>query len=317
MTVASTRRCRQTLIPGPGGGGGRPADAIQLLLVLVLLPAVALLATAVLALVVQGSGARLFFALIMTVLVICLAVGTVLAALTLRREARLAELQNEFVARAGHELRTPLTAIAMFAETLLLGRERSPAERRELLEALAAETARLRERIERLLEWGRIESGRRTYRREPLDLRKVVREAARVAGPTLAARNQPLELRVAEGAATVAGDREALVDAVINLLANASRYSPEGSAVELGLDRDGRWARLWVRDRGIGIPPGELRRIFRRFYRVEGGSGEGAGLGLAIVRHVVGGHGGKIEVESAPGEGSTFTLLLPLDGGQR
>lgn len=314
------RRVRISLDPIRGGGATSARDAAQLLVGLVLLPAVALVALAALSLVVARPETRLFFTLLAVALVACLAVGTALAVLALWRQARTAELQNEFVARAGHELRTPLTAIAMFAETLLLGRERSEAERRRLLEALATETARLRERVDRLLEWGRIESGRRTYARDELDLRKVARDAARVAGPTLAARRQTLELVVPEEPVPVGGDREALTDAAINLLANASRYSAEGSPVELGVAVVEGAARLWVTDRGVGIPRRELRRIFRRFHRVPGqhssGGDGGAGLGLAIVRDVVAGHGGRIEVESAPGEGSTFTLVLPRAGGE-
>ncbi len=315
MRPGRRKVARKTVVPRLYRTGGRAGDAIQLLVVLVLLPAVALLAVAILMLVLHSPGVRLFFAAVTGVLVACLGVGTVLAALALRRQERLASLQNEFVSRAGHELRTPLTAISMCAETLLLGRERSEGERRQLVETLAAETARLRERIDRLLQWGRIESGRQRYEREPLDLRKVVAEAVRVSRPTFAARGQPLSVVAADGPVRVAGDREALVDSVINLLANASRYSPEGAPVEVGVRREGSRARLWVEDRGIGIPGRELGKIFQRFHRGATPSGnrdEGAGLGLAIVRDVVGGHGGRIEVESVPGEGSTFTLVLPL-----
>ncbi len=312
------RPARRTVVPGLFRGDGRGGEMAQVLVVLVVLPAVALLAVALLMLVVNSLRVRLVFAAVTAVLVACLAVGTTLAILALRRQARLAAQQSEFVSRAGHELRTPLTAIAMCAETLLLGRERTPGERRQLLETLLSETARLRERIDRLLEWSRIEAGGKRYRCEETDLRKVVRDAVRVARPTLQAREQVLDVAMGDGPIRVMGDREALTDALINLLANASRFSPDGSRVEVGLAGNGGTARLWVRDEGIGIPRRELRRIFHRFYRVPGAAGnrdEGVGLGLAIVRDVVAAHEGRIDVASTPGAGTTFTLVIPLQGG--
>jgi two-component system sensor histidine kinase SenX3 len=138
-----------------------------------------------------------------------------------------------------------------------------------------------------------------------------LRPAAEQQGITIEVEDPPQRL-------TVAGDRRQLVTAVYNLLENAVKYSDDGSRVEVQARTDGRWVDLDVRDHGIGIPRRDLERVFERFYRVDRARSRetgGTGLGLAIVRHVASNHAGEVQVESAEGEGSTFTLRLPVGSG--
>ncbi|MEW6364391.1 MAG: ATP-binding protein [Acidobacteriota bacterium] len=257
---------------------------------------------------------RLVFAALIAALIGTLITGTALVLLLVRREARVSRLQADFVSNVSHELRTPLTSISMFVETLRMGRAKDPEQVSLCLDALARETARLREEIERLLDWGRMQAGRKVYARRPEPMGPVVQEAADAMRQALDARRQQLTVQIPGQLPAASIDRPAIVGSLINLLTNASKYSEEGMPVELGAAANSHSVRIWVRDRGIGIPPSEHRNVFKQFYRVEDRASrgvEGSGLGLAIVRHVVRAHEGHIELESEPGRGSTFTIVLP------
>ena len=297
------------------GGTGRGFRRIVVLLIcLVVVPTAALLAVGILMLVFWQARLNLVFGILVVTLVGCLVTGTVLALVLLRREARLSKLQLDFVSKVSHELRTPLTSIRMFAEMLKAGGARDPDETRTCLEVLERETARLSERIERLLDWGRMEAGRRTYDRQPQEIAALVGEAVQAFETATVGRRHDVRVEVQEGLPAVLADRGAMVDALVNLLSNAYKYTPEETAIVIGADADDRAVRVWVRDSGIGIAAEEQRRIFQKFYRVDerlSRDVEGSGLGLAIVRHVVTGHGGRVEVASEPGRGSTFTIVLP------
>jgi len=296
-------------------GTGRGFRRIVVLLVcLVVVPTAALLAVGILMLVFWQARLNLVFGILVVTLVGCLVTGTVLTLVLLRREAKLSRLQLDFVSKVSHELRTPLTSIRMFAEMLKEGGARDPEETRTCLEVLERETARLSERIERLLDWGRMEAGRRTYDRQPQEIATLVSEAVEAFEVVTVGRQHDVRVEVHEGLPPVLADRGAMVDALVNLLSNAYKYTPEAKAITIGADADARALRLWVRDSGIGIAAKEQRRIFQKFYRADerlSREVEGSGLGLAIVRHIVVGHGGRVEVASEPGRGSTFTIVLP------
>jgi len=183
------------------------------------------------------------------------------------------------------------------------------------LEVLQKETIRLSERIERLLDWGRMEAGRRVYEQKVEQPDEIVDLALEAFGATQLGRPVEVETAVADDLPQTLVDRGALVDALVNLLSNAVKYSGDDKKIKLRVWSDGRQLRWSVTDNGIGIPQREHTRIFQKFYRADerlSRAVEGSGLGLAIVRHVALGHGGRVEVDSAPGEGSTFTMVLPL-----
>jgi two-component system, OmpR family, sensor histidine kinase SenX3 len=227
---------------------------------------------------------------------------------------RLENVRSDFVANISHELKTPVGALALLAETLI--EEDDPAVIRRLAERVVGEAFRVAHTIEDLSQLSRLEVDPgeldeqipvATFLDEAVDR---VRSAAERRAITLRVTAPPREL-------TVQGDRRQLVSAVANLLDNAVKYSDPGSPVELraGLDEnDSSWARVEVRDHGIGIPRHDLQRIFERFYRVDRARSRetgGTGLGLAIVRHVAANHRGEVLVDSREGEGSCFTLCLP------
>ncbi|HHQ49456.1 MAG TPA: sensor histidine kinase, partial [Acidobacteria bacterium] len=218
--------------------------------------------------------------------------------------------------KISHELRTPLTSILMFAEMVSDGHS-DPSEQELCIEGIQREAYRLQVQIERLLEWGRMEAGQRRYERTRLDPGDIVEEAVEVFHGTAPGRDLPIAVELSHPLPAIEGDRDALEDALLNLLGNAFKYTGEEKRIAVGAAAEGDVVRLYVRDNGPGIPRREQRRIFQKFYRVDdrlSRAVEGAGLGLAIVHHVATGHGGRVEVDSEPGRGATFSILLPAAG---
>jgi two-component system sensor histidine kinase SenX3 len=228
---------------------------------------------------------------------------------------RLEAVRSDFVANISHELKTPVGAIGLLAETLLA--EDDPAVVRRLAERMVGEAFRVGRTIDDLLALTQIEA-EEGGRRDQVPVHLFVAEAVERVRP--AAEQQGITIEVEEAAPrlVVLGDRRQLVSAAYNLLDNAVQYSDAGSSVQVQARTDGRWVDLSVADHGIGIPPRDLERVFERFYRVDRARSRktgGTGLGLAIVRHVASNHAGDVRVESVEGEGSTFTLRLPVGSG--
>jgi len=230
------------------------------------------------------------------------------------REVAVARLEADFVASVSHEFRTPITALRQLSELLESGRVESDQDRQEYYRALARESERLHRLVEGLLTFGRLEAGAMHFRFEPLEagewLRTLIAEFEREA----VAPGHSIELAANGSALRLHADRAALGCVIWNLLDNAVKYSPECSTVWVELGREGRHVAIRVRDRGVGIPEGEQKLIFRKFVRgaaAKGGSIRGAGVGLAMARQIVTAHQGEIIVDSRPGEGSTFTVVLP------
>lgn len=287
---------------------------VALLVGLVIVPTALLLAVAILMIVFWEAELQILFGILVMSLVICLVTGGVLSLIYLRREANLSKLQLDFVSKVSHELRTPLTSIRMFVDMLHDAHERDPGEVQLCLDVLKKETTRLTERIERLLDWGRMESGRRIYERQPDSVDAVLADALLAFDASRMGRTQDIDVEVDEGLPSVMVDRGALIDALVNLLSNAVKYSDDDKHIAIRATAEPRWVRISVTDNGVGIPRREHKRIFQKFYRADellSREVEGSGLGLAIVRHVAAGHHGRVEVDSAPGSGSTFTIVLP------
>jgi len=228
---------------------------------------------------------------------------------------RLEAVRRDFVANISHELKTPVGALSLLAETLLAEDEPSVAQR--LAERMLTEAIRVGRTIDDLLELSRIEADEEA-RREDVPVHLFIAQAVDRVQP--AAEQQGISIEVEEPAArlAVAGDRRQLVSATYNLLENAVKYSDAGSTVQVRARTDGRFVDISVEDHGIGIPRRDLERVFERFYRVDRARSRetgGTGLGLAIVRHVASNHDGEVHVTSNEGEGSTFTLRLPVGAG--
>jgi two-component system, OmpR family, phosphate regulon sensor histidine kinase PhoR len=286
---------------------------VTLLLVLVIVPTVLLLAVGILMLVFWRGSIDVVLGVLVVSIVVCLMTGTFLAVFWLRREARLSRLQTDFVSKVSHELRTPLTSIRLFVESLQM-KKVPPQEMDACFDVLAGETARLSGRIERLLDWGRMEAGKRVYEARSESPERIVESTVEAFRAATVGQDIPLEVEVAPGLEPLLADRAALVDALVNLLSNAVKYSGDDVRILLSATGDDKTVCLAVRDNGIGIPRSEQHRIFQKFYRVDERltrAAEGSGLGLSIVQHVVRAHRGRITVESEPGQGSTFTVILP------
>jgi signal transduction histidine kinase len=252
--------------------------------------------------------------------------GFLLAIDDITREREADRLKTEFVSVVSHELRTPLTSILGYTE-LLLAREFEPAERREFIHTVHKEADHLSGLVEDLLNVSRLDAGKIKLERWVMALPKLVRELVAQLNAELDGDRHRLLLDVPDSLPPIYADRDRVRQILSNLLSNAIKYSPDGGEVVLNatvLHRPPPDAPplppepamlITVRDQGIGIPQHELQRIFESFYRVDNTNTRrigGTGLGLAITRALVELHGGRIWVESTPGEGSTFFLTLPL-----
>ena len=255
------------------------------------------------------------------------------------RQQRLSEMKSNFVSSVSHELRAPIASVRLMAEGLERGTVQERGRQHEYFRFIVQECRRLSALIENVLDFSRIEQGRKQYEFEPTDLPALVRETARLLEPNAAEKALALALEISDAPPSFANstprlDGRAIQQALVNLIDNALKHSPAGSTVTIGLDwpqvevPDGPHAasasgtgeeparvRLWVEDRGEGIPAAEHERIFERFYRR--GSElrretQGVGIGLSLVQHIVQAHGGRVIVRSAMGQGSRFTLELPV-----
>jgi len=241
------------------------------------------------------------------------ALAALAAAQALRRQWRLARLKTDLVAAVSHELRTPLASVRLLVETLLED-ERPEGRTREYLEMIARENLRLSRLIGNFLTFSRLERNLRKFDLRPTTPARIVEDVLASAEERLHAPDCHFEVQVAPDLPPVAADQDALVTVLLNLLDNAWKYSPGEKRIALrAASRNGHVV-FSVADNGIGIPARERKKIFRRFYQVDrrlARSSGGVGLGLSIVDFIVRAHGGSVEVESQPGQGSTFSVVMP------
>jgi two-component system phosphate regulon sensor histidine kinase PhoR len=288
---------------------------VKLLVYLVIIPGVLLSAVGALLLVLGQTQYNLLMGILVLTFCGTLVTGVILVWVFLHRERNLTELQADFVSKVSHELRTPLTSIRMFTETLVLRRGDTASEDR-CIDALNKESARLQLLIDRLLDWGRMESGRRVYELAQHDVAPIVDEAIAAFEPTRERRHVELTVTIEPDLPAVLCDRAALVISIVNLLSNAYKYGGQPRKIELSARLQHPHVCVSVRDNGKGIARNEHKRIFDKFYRIDDSLSrqqDGSGLGLAIVKHVMRAHRGWVSVDSEPGRGSTFTLALPID----
>lgn len=231
------------------------------------------------------------------------------------REVRLAELKSSFVASVSHDLKTPLALIQLFAETLELGRLKTQERATEYARIIKGEARKLTRLINNILDFSRMEAGLRFYRLVPLDLAELVDRVIESHASQFEHNRFTVTRTAQPGVPAVMGDAEAIEQALDNLLSNAMKYSRDDREIRVHVGCEGAVASISVTDRGVGISRPHLRRIFRKFYRVNVDHADappGCGLGLAIVDHVMRAHDGEVRVESEPGRGSTFSLVFPV-----
>jgi signal transduction histidine kinase len=254
-------------------------------------------------------------------IVLLLAGGSYFLWRVIERELAVARLQADFVAAVSHEFRTPLTSLRHITE-LLVEDDGMPAgpeqeRRKSFYSALGRNTERLHRLVESLLDFSRMETGRKPWHLEPMDAGVLTAEVALEFQKEVEARGVHVEVAVDNAVALrLRADADALSHALWNLLDNAVKYSPLRNAVRVSVGRNDRAIVIAVKDEGLGIPAHEQRQIFRKFVRGEKASElgiKGAGLGLAMVSHIVEAHGGSVELESQEGKGSTFRLVLPAE----
>ncbi len=263
--------------------------------------------------------AKLFGALILGAALTAL-VGLLSARLSFRRQQELNELKTNFVSSVSHELRAPIASVRLMAENLEGNKIPEPGKQKEYFRFIGQECRRLSALIENVLDFSRIEQGRKQYEFEPTDLVALTQTTVRLMEPYAAEKGVNLELNPAPGQSLAAKfelevDGRAIQQALVNLVDNAIKHSAKGQTVTLEIEAGSQSSfNLSVSDRGAGIPKAEQEKIFERFYRL--GSElrretQGIGIGLSIVKHIVEAHGGHVTVKSGSGQGSRFTINLP------
>jgi len=247
-----------------------------------------------------------------------LAGGIFLTYRNVSKEMALARLKSDFVSNVSHELRTPLALIRLYAETLELGRLTSPNKHQEYYCIIRKESERLTALINNILDFSRIEAGRKEYDFRETDLPELVRNTLESYRYQIEQHGFTLEEKIGD-VPPLRVDREAMARSLVNLVNNALKYSQDRKYIGVNLYRENGSVKLEVIDHGIGIPPNEQNKIFEKFYRVGDPlvhNTKGSGLGLSLVQHIARAHGGDVAVDSAPGAGSKFTITLPLNSAE-
>jgi len=241
--------------------------------------------------------------------------GLVLTRHIVNKELALARLKSDFVSNVSHELRTPLALIRLYAETLELGRITTGDKKQQYYRIIRKESERLTALINNILDFSRIEAGRKEYEFRNTDIAELVRNTLESYRYQIEQQGFAFEENIDSNLPAVPVDREAIARALVNLVNNALKYSRDEKFLGVKLYRDNGVVKLEVADHGIGITRRDQSKIFEKFYRAGDPlvhNTKGSGLGLSLVRHITQAHGGEIAVESTPGKGSRFILSLPL-----
>jgi signal transduction histidine kinase len=256
--------------------------------------------------------------LLLTLLLLSILIlGIILTLRATSREMKLAEAKSTFVSNVSHELKTPLALIRLFAETLELGRVKNAEKAHEYHRIINSESRRLTQLINNILDFSKIEAGRKEYQFVESDVAEVVVEVLKSYDYQISSAGFEMTTDIDADLPPAAIDRDAISQALLNLVNNAVKYSDDTKKISVRVRRRDGDVAIEVADHGIGIPRSEQEKIFEKFYRVSTGlvhDTKGSGLGLALVKHIVEAHKGKIQLESAPGRGSRFTILIPASG---
>jgi signal transduction histidine kinase len=252
---------------------------------------------------------------VLAALSLLMAGGIWLTYRNISREMKLARLKSDFVANVSHELRTPLALIRLYAETLELGRLTAKEKYQEYFRIIREESERLTALINNILDFSRIEAGRKEYEFKETNLAELVRSTLESYRFQIQQHGFAFEENICADIPPLSVDREAIARSLLNLVNNALKYSKDQKYIGVRLYRSNGSVNLEVCDHGIGIPANEHEKIFEKFYRCGDPlvhNVKGSGLGLSLVRHIARAHGGDVLVESAPEKGSKFTIALPM-----
>ncbi len=247
-----------------------------------------------------------------TVLII---IGIWLVFRNIKKEIQLAQIKADFVSNVSHELRTPLSLISMFAETLQMGRIKSEEKKNEYYSIIHSETSRLSSIVNKVLNFSKMEAGKRTFHMEKSDLNEAAANVFNTYKFHLQNNNFEFDYKRGEKLPLINFDKDAVSEAIINLIDNAVKYSGENKVVILRTGLEKNYVFVEVEDKGIGIPEADQKKVFEKFFRVSTGhihNTKGTGLGLSLVKQIVDAHNGKIILSSTPGKGSRFRILLPV-----
>jgi signal transduction histidine kinase len=249
-------------------------------------------------------------------LIVVLVSGVLLVSRTVVHEMEVLKIKSDFVSSVSHEFKTPLTSIKALTERLLEGKVHQRAKIMEYVSIIAEDTKRLTRLVGNLLDFSKIEEGRREYELEETDTAAWLGETVESYRKEILRKGVQIRLRLADALPRVMIDKTAMAQAVRNLLDNAVKFSPGKKEIDVTAETDRGNVLIQVRDYGVGISKDEMGKIFEKFYQGKEAAqcpGRGTGLGLTLVKHTVEGHGGSVVVSSKGGEGSTFTLILPTE----
>jgi signal transduction histidine kinase len=263
---------------------------------------------------IVGNEQRLYLILFMGILFV-MVVGIFIMVRAVMHESEVSRLKSEFVSSVSHELKTPLTLIRMFGETLDTGMVKDEKKRREFYSIIRKESERLSHLIDNVLDFSKMDTGTKKYHFEESDLVKVVRDSMEAYKFHIRDNGFEIESVLPDQEIELMIDRDAISQALLNLLSNAVKFSEDKKMIRVEVSRNADSAMISVSDHGVGIPKGELSKIFEKFYRVPVSQIEektGSGLGLALVKHIVDAHHGIINVHSELGKGSTFSIKIPM-----
>ena len=255
------------------------------------------------------------YGILITVIVALMFIGAVLIARDISRESETTRLKTEFVHNISHELKTPLTLIRLYGETLQRKEDLSVDEKKEAYEIITKESERLSHMINNVLDFSRIEMGRKELDFKKGNMAQVIKDTLESYRYHLEKKGFLIQEEITSELPEMSFDSDAVASLFVNLLSNAMKFSPKKKEVNVKLFQKGKDAVLQITDKGIGIESKDISKIFQRFYRAEEKASSetgGSGLGLTLAQHIVEVHGGEIKVESEPGTGSTFTVFFPI-----
>jgi signal transduction histidine kinase len=267
----------------------------------------------------QGPGIldlrRNFYFWTILTLVVVLAFGAFLIARTIAHEMQILKIKSDFVSSVSHEFKTPLTSIRALMERLVEGKVRDPGKMDQYFAIIAQDTDKLTRLVNNLLDFSKIEEGKKEYVFADTDLVRIATEQVESFKKEQVQTGPHLRLEIEGGIPAVRADADALSRALANLLSNALKFTPPGKAIRVRLRSDVKNVTLEVEDDGIGIHPDEVEKVFEKFFQGRNAlahSTRGTGLGLTLVKHIVEAHGGRVLVESRLGQGSKFSMVIPV-----
>jgi len=258
---------------------------------------------------------NILYGLLISFIIILMILGVIMIERDIARETETTRLRTEFVHNVSHELKTPLTLVRLYGETLQRKGDLDENEKIEAYEIITKESERLSHLIDNVLDFSRIEMGKKEFNIRKGNLSIVVRDTLDSYLYHLEKKGFKIKAEICNELPQMEFDSDAIASVLINLLSNAIKFSADRKEVTVRLFKDNNNVILKIEDKGIGISPDETSKIFQRFYRVKNKATEGTagcGLGLTLVLHIAEAHGGTVKVESKPGEGSTFSVILPL-----